>query len=156
MNRMTKAERVTRADCRIRMIADYATNRRGHDYKFGRWSITPNCKINDLQENALGSFVAIHICMTSNELKARTKRFAIDVIVFAKSLPGDPVTAVMTRQLVKSGTSVGANYRSSCRAKSRADFIAKMAIAEDEADETQYWLEVLVEGGIVLHKSAAR
>jgi four helix bundle protein len=57
---------------------------------------------------------------------------------------------------VKSGTSVGANYRSSCRAKSRADFIAKMTTAEEEADETKYWLEILVETRIVsLEKAAA-
>jgi four helix bundle protein len=87
--------------------------------------------------------------MTPNELKLRTKRFAVEVIKFAKTLPTDPVTAVITRQLVKSGTSVGANYRSSCRARSKPDFIAKMGIAEDEADETQYWLEVLIEAGIV-------
>jgi four helix bundle protein len=64
-------------------------------------------------------------------------------------LPTDPAVAILTRQLVKSGTSVGANYRSSCRAKSRTDFVAKMTTAEDEADETQYWLEVFIEAGIV-------
>ena len=55
----------------------------------------------------------------------------------------------MTRQLVKSGTSVGANYRSSCRAKSKADFISKLGTAEDEADETSFWLELLVEAEFV-------
>ena len=87
--------------------------------------------------------------MTPDELRSRTKRFAIDVIRFAKTLPRDQITAVMARQLVKSGTSVGANYRSSCRAKSRPDFVAKMAIVEEEADETRYWLEILVESGTV-------
>ena len=87
--------------------------------------------------------------MTSKELKARTKRFAIDIITFARGLPNDHVTAALTRQIVKSGSSVGANYRSACRAKSRADFISKMGIAEDEADETQFWLEVLSESGTV-------
>jgi four helix bundle protein len=87
--------------------------------------------------------------MTSKELKARTKRFALDIIAFARGLPTDQVTSVLTRQIVKSGSSVGANYRSACRAKSKADFISKMGIAEDEADETQFWLEVLHECGTV-------
>jgi four helix bundle protein len=63
---------------------------------------------------------------------------------------------VLGRQLVKSGTSVGANYRASCRAKSRADFIAKLTTAEEEADETRYWLEVLVEADLVPRESVAR
>ena len=63
---------------------------------------------------------------------------------------------MITRQLVKSETSVGANYRSSCRAKSRADFIAKMSIAEDETDETGSWLEVLVEAGVIGPETVAR
>jgi len=91
--------------------------------------------------------------VTSKELKARTKRFALEIIKLARSLPADVVTAALIRQIVKSGTSVGANYRSSCRAKSKADFIAKMSIAEEEADETQYWLEVLTESGIVMPES---
>jgi four helix bundle protein len=89
------------------------------------------------------------MCMTSEEMKKRTKRFAIAVIRFAQRLPKDSITAVMTRQLVKSGTSVGANYRSSCRAKSDADFISKMTTAEEEGDETLFWLEVLVEAEVV-------
>ncbi|OLC45691.1 MAG: four helix bundle protein, partial [Acidobacteria bacterium 13_1_40CM_65_14] len=73
---------------------------------------------------------------------------------FAASLPTDPITALIARQLVKSGTSVGANYRSSCRAKSRPDFIAKLTTAEEEADETQYWLELLVEASIISQDAA--
>jgi four helix bundle protein len=87
--------------------------------------------------------------MTSEEMKKRTKRFAIAIVRFAQTLPKDSITAIMTRQLVKSGTSVGANYRSSCRAKSDADFISKMTTAEEEGDETLFWLEVLVEAEIV-------
>src|SRR5262245_47558380 len=86
--------------------------------------------------------------MTSEEMKKRTKRFAIAIVRFAQTLPKDSITAIMTRQLVKSGTSVGANYRSSCRAKSAADFISKMTTAEEEGDETLFWLEVLVEAEI--------
>jgi len=87
--------------------------------------------------------------MTSEEMKKRTKRFAIAIVRFAQTLPKDSITAIMTRQIVKSGTSVGANYRSSCRAKSDADFISKMTTAEEEGDETLFWLEVLVEAEIV-------
>jgi four helix bundle protein len=81
--------------------------------------------------------------MTPEQLKQRTKTFAVKIVKFAASLPTDPITALIARQLVKSGTSVGANYRSSCRAKSRPDFIAKLTTAEEEADETQYWLSKL-------------
>jgi four helix bundle protein len=94
--------------------------------------------------------------MTPAELKSRTKTFAVEVVKFARKLPTDTVTTVITRQLVGSGTSVGANYRSSCRAKSRADFVSKMTVAEEEADETQYWLEVLVESGMVTEPAVAR
>jgi four helix bundle protein len=87
--------------------------------------------------------------MTPEELKKRTRAFAVAVVQFARRLPTDSVTAIMTRQLVRSGTAVGSNYRSSCRAKSRADFISKMTTAEEEADETQYWLDLLVETGTV-------
>jgi four helix bundle protein len=87
--------------------------------------------------------------MTSEEMKNRTKRFAIAIVRFAQTLPKDSITAIMTRQLVKSGTSVGANYRSSCRSKSAADFISKMTIAEEEGDEALFWLELLVEAEIV-------
>ena len=87
--------------------------------------------------------------MTSEEMKKRTKRLAIAIVRFAQTLPKDSITAIMTHQLVKSGTSVRANYRSSCRAKSDADFISKMTIAEEEGDEVLFWLEVLVEAEII-------
>jgi four helix bundle protein len=87
--------------------------------------------------------------MTPDDLKRRTRTFAVDLIQFAKRLPADAVTAVIARQLVRSGTSVGANYRSSCRAKSDRDFISKLTTAEEEADESQYWLEILVQAKIV-------
>ena len=70
-------------------------------------------------------------------------------------LPSDPVAVILMRQLVRSGTAVGANYRSSCRAKSKADFISKMTVAEEEGDETQFWLEVLVESEIVRNDAVA-
>jgi four helix bundle protein len=87
--------------------------------------------------------------MDREEMKRRTKRFALQVIELVESLPRGRATEVLGRQLLKSGTSVGANYRASCRAKSRPDFISKMTIVEEEADETIYWLELLAEAGIV-------
>ena len=93
--------------------------------------------------------------MTPDELKHRTRTFAIEVIKLAKSLPSDFVTAHIARQLMRCGTSVGANYRSSCRAKSEADFISKMSTVEEKADETGYWLEVLIETSAVSVKAVA-
>jgi four helix bundle protein len=93
--------------------------------------------------------------MTPDELRHRTKTFAIEVIKLAKSLPNDFVTTHIARQLTRSGTSVGANYRSACRAKSEADFIAKMSTVEEEADETGYWLDLLVETSVVTPKTVA-
>jgi four helix bundle protein len=75
--------------------------------------------------------------MTPEQLKTRTKAFAVAIVHFARHLPTDQVAIIMTRQLVRSGTGVGSNYRSSCRAKSRADFISKMTTAGEEADEAQ-------------------
>lgn len=80
------------------------------------------------------------------ELKRRTRQFALDVIRFVQSLPRDMPTEIIVRQLVRSATSIGANYRAACKARSKADFISKLAIAEEEADETQYWIELL--GGL--------
>jgi four helix bundle protein len=93
--------------------------------------------------------------MTPDQLKHRTRAFAIEIIKLAKSLSNDFVTAHIARQLMRCGTSVGANYRSSCRAKSEADFISKMSTVEEEADETGYWLELLVETNAVSVKTVA-
>jgi four helix bundle protein len=82
-------------------------------------------------------------------LKKRTKQFALRVIHLTESLPAGKTADVIGRQLLRSGTSVAANYRAACRAKSPADFIAKMGIVEEEADESIYWMELLVEAGIV-------
>jgi four helix bundle protein len=81
--------------------------------------------------------------MNNENLKLRTKRFALDVIAFVEKLPRDRTCDVLGRQLLRSGTSVGANYRSACRAKSLADFISKMGIVEEEADESGFWMELL-------------
>lgn len=87
--------------------------------------------------------------MNNAELKERTKRFALRVIRMTDSLPRKMAADVMGRQVLRSATSVAANYRSACRAKSRADFISKMGTVEEEADETAFWLELLGEAGLV-------
>ena len=71
------------------------------------------------------------------------------IIKLVESLPRGRAAEVIGRQLLRAGTSVGANYRAACRGRSRADFIAKMGIVEEEADEAIYWLELLVESGIL-------
>jgi len=87
--------------------------------------------------------------MNDAELKQRTKQFALRVIRLADSLPRKLSAEVLGRQLLRSGTSVAANYRSACRARSHADFIAKMGIVEEEADESALWLELLSDAGLV-------
>lgn len=83
--------------------------------------------------------------MTKEELKRRTKRFALDVIRFAGRLSPTVEFQIIRKQLVRSATSVGANYRAACRAQSHAHFISKLAIVEEEADESSYWLELIRE-----------
>jgi four helix bundle protein len=87
--------------------------------------------------------------MGAENLKDRTKKFALRVIEFVESLPSGKTINVIGRQLLRSGTSVGANYRSACRAKSRADFINKLNIVEEEADESLFWMELLIESNLV-------
>jgi len=84
-----------------------------------------------------------------NDLLPRTKQFSLRVIHLVQSLPRSSTAGVIGRQLIRSGTSVGANYRAACRAKSRADFIAKMNIVIEEADESLYWMELLSEAKII-------
>ncbi len=83
------------------------------------------------------------------ELKRRTKRFALRVIRLVRSLPNEDVGRMIGKQLLRSGTSVGANYRAACRARSPAEFCAKMGIVEEEADESAYWMELLIEAEVV-------
>jgi four helix bundle protein len=87
--------------------------------------------------------------MTQEEMKARTKKFALRIIKLVNSLPKTPAANTIGKQLLRSGTSVGANYRSACRAKSTADFISKLSVVEEEADESIYWMELLTESNIV-------
>jgi len=81
----------------------------------------------------------------NNDLKDRTWKFALRIIRMTEALPRDRVADILATQVLRSGTSVGANYRAACRAKSPRDFIAKIGIVEEECDETLYWLELLVE-----------
>jgi four helix bundle protein len=85
--------------------------------------------------------------MTKDELKRRTRQFALDVIRVTEALPRRSTADVIGRQLLRSATSVGANYRAACRARSAAEFIAKLGIVEEETDESLYWMELLVESG---------
>jgi len=80
-----------------------------------------------------------------NDLKSRTKTFALNIIKLVKSLPDDKVGRVLGNQILRSGTSVAANYRSACKARSKADFISKITVVEEEADETSLWLELIME-----------
>lgn len=83
--------------------------------------------------------------MTKEELISRNKKFAIEVLKIVSLLPSNRVHDALVRQLVRSSTSVGANYRAACRAKSTADFINKLKIVEEEADESSYFLDLLTE-----------
>ena len=87
--------------------------------------------------------------LKNENLKARTKEYALRIIRLVGSLSKDRSVDVIARQLLRAGTSVGANYRAACRAKSSADFIAKMGIVEEEADESLYWMELLIAGDFV-------
>jgi four helix bundle protein len=80
----------------------------------------------------------------TRDLKVRTRDFALNVIRLAERVPKGVASDVIVRQLIRSATSVGANYRAACRARSRAEFEAKMQIAMEEADECTYWLELLM------------
>ena len=87
--------------------------------------------------------------MTRTDFRKRTFHFGVRCIRLAESLPKSMTAQVVAKQLIRAATSVGANYRAAARAKSRADFVAKMGIVEEECDEAQYWIEMLVELGLV-------
>ena len=94
--------------------------------------------------------------MTNNKIKEkkydleeRTARFGEAIIKFTKRIPVNEVSKPIIGQLVRAGTSVGANYRAATRARSTADFISKMGIVEEESDESMYWMELIVEGGLL-------
>ncbi len=87
--------------------------------------------------------------MDREQFKKRTKQLGLRVIRLSQALPRNREGDVIGGQLLRSGTSIGANYRAACRAKSTADYINKLKIVEEEADETIYWLELLVEAKII-------
>ena len=87
--------------------------------------------------------------MTADELKLRTKQFALRVIRLVAALPKTIEGRAIASQLVRSGTSVAANYRAACRARSRSEFVAKMGVVLEEADETQLWLELIIDSKLL-------
>ena len=93
--------------------------------------------------------------VNENEFKNRTKQIALRVIRLVESLPKTTSAQIIGKQLLRAATSVGANYRAACRGKSEADVISKLSIVEEEADESLYWLELLVESNIVSENKLA-
>ncbi len=100
--------------------------------------------------------------MNEADLLKRTKRFALRVMKLADSMPNKPSGRVIVSQLLRSGTSVGANYRAACRGRSKLEFISKLGTCEEEADESAYWMELVMEGGLMkpqlvapLHREAS-
>lgn len=87
--------------------------------------------------------------MTETEFKTRTKQLALRILKLVDSLPTSGGVRIIGNQLGRAGTTIGANYRAACRAKSAADIIYKLSVVEEEADEVLYWLELLAEGGYV-------
>ena len=86
--------------------------------------------------------------MTTAELKARTKEFALRVIRLVDALPNTVKGRAIANQIMRSATSIAANYRAACRARSRAEFIAKIGVVDEEADETAFWLELIIDSNI--------
>ena len=82
-------------------------------------------------------------------MQNRTKKFAVRIIKTFATLPKNEATRIIGRQFLRSGTSLAANYRASCRARSTADFISKISVVTEETDETLFWLELLVESGLI-------
>ena len=87
--------------------------------------------------------------MNPEELKNRTKKFALRVLNLADNLPRSVKGRVLSDQIARAGTSAAANYRAACKARSRAEFVAKIGVAEEEADEVQFWLELICEDNLV-------
>lgn len=87
--------------------------------------------------------------MDKHELKQRTKQFALRIIKLTQTLPSTDVGRVIGKQLLRCGTSVAANYRAACRSRSKTEFIAKIGIVVEEADESCFWLEIIIESGLM-------
>jgi len=93
--------------------------------------------------------------MTENQMKDRTKQFALRVIKLVDALPNTTSGRALGGQLVRSGTSVAANYRAACRARSNADFVNKISIVEEEADESSLWMELIMDSGLMSKRKVA-
>jgi four helix bundle protein len=93
--------------------------------------------------------------MSNEDLKERTRKFALRIIKLVESLPDTPTARVIGNQLLRCGTSVAANYRASCRARSKADFISKMGIVEEETDESAFWIQMLIDTNLVKENRVA-
>ena len=87
--------------------------------------------------------------MTEDELKRRTKQFALRVMKLVGALPENSVGRPIGNQLIRSGTAIGANDRAACRGRSKAEFVAKLGVVVEEADESAYWLELIIEGELL-------
>ena len=90
--------------------------------------------------------------MNAENLKERTKQFALRVLKLVEALPDTVQGRAVGGQLIRAGTSVGANYRAACRGRSKAEFIAKLGTVEEEADESAFWLELIIEGALLKAK----
>jgi len=90
--------------------------------------------------------------MNQSELKARTKEFALRIMKLCVALPDNLIGKTMKNQLIRCGSSVGANYRAACRSRSKAEFISKIGVVEEESDESAFWLELIIEGKIMEQK----
>jgi four helix bundle protein len=90
--------------------------------------------------------------MNADDLKKRTKQFALRILKLVAALPNTVGGRAIGGQLVRSGTSVGSNYRAACRGRSRAEFVAKLGVVEEEADESAFWMEMIIEGELLNSK----
>jgi four helix bundle protein len=93
--------------------------------------------------------------MNFEHLKKRTKQFALDIIKLAQDIPDTQLGNIVRGQIIRAGTSVGSNYRAVCRARSKAEFISKIGVVIEEADESAYWLEIIEETGLLPHERVA-
>jgi four helix bundle protein len=91
--------------------------------------------------------------MNEQEMIKRTKQFALRVMKLVEALPRNVQGRTIASQLMRSGTSVAANYRAACRARSKPEFIAKLGTVEEEADESGFWLELIIESGLLIEKN---
>lgn len=87
------------------------------------------------------------------KMQERTKKFAVDVIMLCDTLKKSTAISVITYQLIKSSTSIGANYRAACKARSKAEFFSKICIVAEEADETEYWLEIILDSNLSINNT---